>query len=348
MALLGAVPATSSNAAQQSDTAAKPPTTTFNPTKLAKGKTTAAYVDGKTLHDGKKTVKVKVPHDIWDVYKLRRGYLVGVDDPKTGWGIIYYRVGPKGGNATKLRRFAQGIWNLHVNTDGQRVAVNADTKDAGSKLVVFNATDNKVIRRKDLGRKELLGYSNGRTLLSNYQVKKNRSVLSWYHPGKNTTTKIGTAPDWARFADAENDVLGLGAGPGGSCYDVRRFKAPRQRLWRFCSKKGIPDGIRFSPDGKRMITTVSFHNQPKVATLTVRRVKDGSVVRRFRAPEFSSAGWENAKTIVVEAAAAKKAARVRCTIGGKCTRVSRLVKGVNNFRALDNLDTMFVGLKLLI
>ncbi|UYM03496.1 TolB-like translocation protein [Solicola gregarius] len=338
VALVGAVPAT----AAQAEPEPKPPTTTFNPNSLAKGKTTAAYVDGKTLHDGKKKLKLKVPHDVWGVDRLGRGYLVRTDDPKSGWGQILYRVGPRGGKATRLHRFGRQVWSVTPSSNGRRIAVQIFDP---ARLYVVNAKTGKVTRQKKIGRQNVLDYDGQRILMARFRAKQNKTAMSWYRPGTDKYDKIGTVPTWARFADPDLDLIGLGADQG--CYDVRRFKAPREKLWQFCSKKGIPDGITFSPDGKYMLTSVSFHKQPKIDTLTVRRVRDGSVVRRFQAREFSAAGWEDAKTIVVEAAAQKKAARVRCTIGGKCKRVSRLVKGGNNFGALNKLDTEFVDLKLL-
>ncbi|MDN5852526.1 MAG: hypothetical protein L0K86_06695 [Actinomycetia bacterium] len=342
-ALVGGIPAASVNAATADNEGTRnPPKTKFDPTELRKGKTQAAYVDRKMLHDGKKKLKLNVPHDVWDAYHLKRGYLIETDDPKTGWGVIYYRVGPKG-KVTKLRRFPKGVWSVHIDSGGRKVAIETESFSS-SGITVFNAFTNKTIRRKKIGKHDVLNYVKGRVLLTR---GVDRSKLSWYRPRANTTRKIGSVAGWARYADPGINVIGLGAGPGGSCYDVRRFKAPRERLWRFCSKKGIPNGIQFSPNGKYMLTTVSVHDRPKLDTVVIRRVKNGSVVRKFKARMFSGSVWENGHTFVVEAAAHKKAARVRCTVGGKCRRVSRLVKGSSDFGALDKLDSLFLDRRLL-
>lgn len=344
--LVGTVPATSANAdtADEGDEGRSnnPPTTTFDPTKLATGKTQAPYVDRKMLHDGNKKLKLNVPHDVWNAYRLRNGYLIETDDPKTGWGVIYYRVTPKG-QVTKLRRFPKGVWSLHVDTGGRKVAIETETADS-SALTVLNAFTNKIIRRKNLGKHDALDYVNGRVLLTR---GVNRSTLAWYRPGTNKTRKIGSVAGWARFADPGINVIGLSAGQGHSCFDVRRFKAPRKRLWRLCGGKGIQNGIWFSPDGKRAMTTESIHGRPKPETVYVRRVSDGKVIREFKAARFGSLAWENNRTIVVEAAAHSQAARVRCTVGGKCKRVSRLVKAPDEFRALDKLDSLFMDVRLL-
>ena len=338
--MLTALPAVSADA---TDDQRKPPVTKFSPTKLDKGKTRAGYVDGKTLHDGKKQLELDVPHDVWDAHPLRNGYLVETDDPKTGWGVIHYRV-ENNGKVTKLRRFPKGLWSLHINSDGKRVVAEIETPSR-SRLTVYNAYTNKVIRSKKIGQRvDVLNYVNGRVLLTRGVDK---STLSWYRPKANKQRKIATVPGWARFADPGMDVIGLGAGEGGSCYDVRRFKAPGEKLWRLCPDKGIQDGVWFSPNGDYALTKESIHDKPKFETVFLRRVSDGSVVRTFKARRFGTLGWENNKSILVEAAAEKQAARVRCTVAGTCTRVSRLVKGRDNFYALDNLDTLLLEQNLL-
>ena len=335
--LFTALPTVSAHA---EDDARKPPVTKFNATKLDTGKTAAAYVDRKMLHDGKKKLKLEIPHDVWNVHRLQKGYLVEADDPKTGWGVIHYRVGPKG-KVTKLRRFPRGVWTLEVNSNGRQIAIEIDEPNR-SRLIVYNAFTNKVVRNRALGKHDVLDYVKGRVLLTRGVQK---STLSWYRPKANKSRKIGTVPEWARFADPGINVIGLSDGAG--CFDVRRFKAPRKKLWRLCGEKGIQNGVWFSPNGKWALTKESIHDQPKLETVFLRRVADGAVVRKFKTPRFGSLGWENGNTMVVEAAAQKKAARVRCTVGGKCTRVSRLVKGRNNFHALDKLDSLFIDLKLL-
>lgn len=342
-ALVGTMPASSVNATTtEDDSTRKPPTTKFDPTKIDKGKTRAAYVDGTVLHDGKKTLKLNVPHDVWDVHRLKRGYLVETDDPNSGWGVILYRVAP-GGKVTKLRRFARQVWSIKVDSTGSKVAVQIFTVNRGTPLTVFDAYTNKVIRRKNIGKNNVVHYGRGRMLLTR---GSETSTLSWYRPGNNKTKRIGKVPGWVQFADPGINLLGARGKGDAPSLVVRRFTQPRKNLWRFTSKEHIPDGIWFSPNGKYAVTSLSTHDQPKLDTVTVRRVSDGAIVRRFKAPLFSTIGWENDRTLIIEAAAHQQAARVRCTIGGTCTRVSRLVEGPSNFYALENLDTLLLDQKL--
>lgn len=333
IALIATVPAPSAGA---TDEQRRPPTTRFVPSKLDRGKTDAPYVRGNTIHDGKRTVKVRVPHDIWDVQRLRRGYLVETDDPKSGWGQILYRVGT-GGKATKLRRFKGHVWSVNVDSRGRKVAVQI-FRIKGYPLTVFDAFSNKVQRRTNVGSKEILNYIDGRLLL---ERGAGPSRLMWYDPRTDETEKIGKVRGWAVWADPALDLMALRADRG--CFDVRRFERPRKKLWRLCAEHdGLQAGLWFSPNGKYVLTREDIHDPPKWQTVYVRRASDGKVVHRFRTHWFGAMGWEDNHTVTMEASARAKAALVRCTLGGKCKRVTNVVKGADDVYAIGKLDiTLF-------
>lgn len=313
-----------------------PPTTKFVPSQLDKGPTGEPYVRGKVLHDGTKKLKLKVPHDIWNVSPLRRGYLVQTDDPDSGWGQILYRVGP-GGKVNRLRRFGGHVWSVHVDSGGEKVAVQLFGKK--NRLVVFDAFGNRVLRKRKIGNQDVLTYFKGRLLLTR---GIDRSRLSWYRPRANTTKRIGSVPQWAIFADPRHDVMALRSGGGGQCFDVRRFQRPRTKLWRLCGGKGILAGLWSSPNGKYVLTRKDFHERPPLETVFVRKVADGSVVHRFKVRHFGALTWEGNHKLLMQASAQAKAALVRCTLGGDCHRVTGLVEGADDVYAIGKLGTLFL------
>ncbi|UPK76487.1 hypothetical protein MU582_07595 [Nocardioidaceae bacterium SCSIO 66511] len=321
VAALGVLAVCGTTLAQPSAQASAPPAdeqsrqTAIEPGTLDRGeRPQSLYRHKRMIFDGKRSFKIRGPKQLDLVGKGAGGYTAVRYGRYNGnlWQIRPHR------KARRLGVVAQAAYNggdrYSVSGNGKLLAITEPERTGREMLWVRALPSGKQIRfRWRIGGTRVVAFWKNRLLVSNL------AETYWYAPKKDKRTFF-TDSTAALAEPAANRMVLFGSEPGEAKYRLVAFDETSTTLagWN----KGRP--LVASPDGKRFLAKVGEHK------LQVRSLVNGSVVRTFSAAgriATSSARWESNRKVLFTAKGHNVAANIRCTVGGKCERTTRLASG---------------------
>lgn len=276
-----------------------------------------AHIIGRTIYAGGDRIRTDLAHRPTLEGRSRQGFVVKTIAPRTGatrlWNIH------RDGSKTFIARLPRSWQAVEVSTDGSRVAYSwAPRGDV--KLAVRLTRSGRRIDTATFPNRftELVGFGKRRALLTRWRP----AATFWYSPATGQRQRIANKQTWR--ADVRRDRIALAVrvddgGYDGVCLRYAKVSAPRQQLWYSCKQKPVAWAAR----GGKVLTTNIATDGLGASALQVRRA-GGKLLRTYRADLFGSARFSGKNTVLFSAQGPRKAALVRCVVGGDCERTTRL------------------------
>lgn len=305
-----AAPASGSNATTSGEQRAA--TTVVKPGTLERGKRPRAlHMRKRRIYDGKRSFKVRGPKHLNLVGKGDGGYITVRYGRYHGhlWQIRPHR------KARRLGLVEQAAYNggdqYLVSDAGNRLVIT-EPERTGFMMWVRALPSGKQIRFRWMG-----NWARPRAFPKNRVLFSKSESTFWYAPKKNERTEV-VHSESALASPADNRLV-LRGDRGEPRYRLVEFDDPTNVIASW--QHGRP--LEVSPDGSYVVVTNGKR------TLQIRSLDDGSLVRTFSVAghiKSATARWESKRRVLFTAKGGKLAANVRCTVGGKCERTTRLVK----------------------
>lgn len=302
---------------QQSEHRLAGKTTAIRPGTLARGKKPqVVHLRKRTLHDGKLTFKL--PKGVSLLGKTRRGYLT-YRFGRYSSPLLLVRKGakPKRVGSVGFGALSDGYGEFSFDSSHKRLAVTVFDRSDITSLEIHTMPSGKERHFPNFqeGEARPLAFHDGRIV---YGYTYGKGTYSFnIEPKKHTKVD----PRRGVEADPRNNLLIVKGGKGKDKFQLVAYDDPRSKLGSW--DRGKP--LTFSRDGKHLITKVARNK------VQVRSTKDGHVVRTFKAADridHDSARFETNRTVLLSVAGRHTAANVRCALGGKCKRTTRLEKNI--------------------
>lgn len=275
-----------------------------------------AYLVGDTIHDGHRRVaatRLGEHHDLWTTF---RGYVL--DDFVQSREVFRLVFVSHGG---QKRVIARRSWPTGeaISPNGRRIAWGQAMGRLGppTMVKVGNPNSGRVLASRRFDFATVFGVTRSRVLLT--LRDKHAETTWWWNYERDTLSLVSSQP--ARRADLRHDRIVLGTGPEDSfCNRVAPLSVPEQTLWASC---GIGPR-RWSPDGARALATHTYFDESGTDRWLTTRDRTGQRLGHVNGRLDWDSTWEDNHHFLTVAQSGKKAAIIRCTVGGRCERASSL------------------------
>lgn len=295
-------------------------TVRIQPGTLPKGVPTAhpRLVD-TTIRDGKfrKHVRVLERYKYTGMTaKVHKGYLV--TGSRTGRSADLWYV-PRRGPAKRMRL---GKYDLYQVSPSGRYAAVTDIWGKRDELRIRTIPGDKTIARRTAPWIDVLGMRGPRALLN--VTKQRREWVAWLRPKADSLRHVVERAGW--WASARHNRLLTDEPRAKGGFAMVRLDKPNKVLWRRGMRGRTPSWI--SPDGRFLVAPMyDGTSYFRTIGLEVRRIRDGRLVRRFRAKEFGwDLSWVGKHRFLIAAEGRTRTALVRCGVVGSCKRAGKSVR----------------------
>jgi hypothetical protein len=282
---------------------------------------TVTYLVHDTIHDGTQRIPgtTRGRHQrIWD---LRDGYLLQDWLQKAQvMRLVFIGKGSHAGEKRVLGRSPLHM-SVAVSPGATRVVWTQGPNDL-SKPTIVRVTD-PVTGRLVAGRlfrlADVRAVTRTRVLLSRRGAHTPSTTIWWTY----AHNVVKTIADRAVLrADVRHDRIVLASGVlDAFCNRVAPLSNPDRTLWRSCD--WMPHA--WSPDGTRVLATHTYFDDVGTNRWVTLRDRDASRLGGITGRFAWHAAWEDDQHFLTLALGdSGKAAIIRCTVGGRCERASRL------------------------
>ncbi len=276
---------------------------------------------GRTITDGKTTVKVTGSPSVTLVGRVGEHYLVLTSDrdhqdPYTpGWQLR--RVTRTGEQTVLSGGPSEQPEQAFLAEGGAHVVLESPGR-VGSVLRVLDTATGDLVAKRTFPNASVLDFAQRRMVIGQWENRSVRSRTFWWNPFKDRTTRIAGMAGY--IADVSADRVGIFTGDPyeGGCQKVVRLSRPSEVIWRSCDDLTLA----FSPTGSRMVTSHILQDGPGPFMVQVRGAR-GRVLDTYRAEWFGTIHWESDRRLLLQAAGRKAVAMTRCTLRS-CERISPL------------------------
>lgn len=275
------------------------------------------YTIGRTIYAGDDRIRTDLAHRPTLLGRSPQGFVVRTIAPRTGttrlWNIH------RDGSKTFLARLPRSWQDVEVSTDGTRVAYSLAPRGEVRLVVRLTRSGRRIDTVTFPNRfTELVGFGKRRALMTRWRP----AATFWYSPATGDRQRIVNKHAWN--ADVRRDRIALAVrvdegGYDGVCLRYAKLSTPRHQLWYSCKQKPVAWAAR----GGKVLTTNIATDGLGASALQVRRA-GGKLLRTYRADLFGSARFSGKNTVLFSAQGPRKAALVRCVVGGDCERTTRL------------------------
>lgn len=314
--------------AAQADDPADQRAVQIRPGALDRGPRAAVpHTVGRTIHAGGDRIRTDLAHRPTLEGRSKQGFVVKTIAPGGGparlWNIH------RDGSKTFLARLPRTWQAVEVSTDGSRVAYSWAPRNRVKVSVLLTRSGRRIDTAVFPNRfTELVGFGKRRTLMARWRP----GATFWYSPATGNRQRIANKDTWQ--ADVQRNRIALAipvsrGGYDGVCLRYSKLSAPRQQLWYSCKQKPVAWAGR----GGKVLTTNIASDGLGPTAFQVRR-SGGKLLRTYRADLFGSARFSGKNTVLFSAQGPRKAALVRCVVGGSCERATRL-RPANSNRGPD-------------
>jgi hypothetical protein len=278
-----------------------------------------AYYDRRShrLHDGRRSIPVRFPGALTQLAAVRGGYVVVNTLPDLDARTTVRFVNRKG----RSRVVGHG-WFAYltaVSADGRRIAYSTG---GARRTSVVRVADGKTVSRLFPGGGDVVALGRVRALVDV------GGHTEWWTPRTDRVTHY--ADDEAYAADLSARRVAMLRG-GTSLTYVGSVPRGSQPAWRLPDTERV---ARFSGTDRRVLT-LGHQDRRRTSNYTLMRLRStrtGVVRRTFlgRVDPVQDPRWEDARTFLALVKARRRPAGtireawLRCTVGGRCERASRV------------------------
>lgn len=273
-----------------------------------------AHLVGDTIVDGPRRVPATRLGDHWDLWTTRRGYLLNdYVERRDAFRLVYVsRSGDK-----RLIDRRRGPADVAVSPSRRRVAWG----QGRAPVAVADPDTGRVLARRDFPEyATVVAVSEARVLLT-LQPREAPTTTWWWDYRRDVLSQL--SGEAAVRADIRHDRVVFWTGPEDRfCNRVAPLSRPDRTLWSSCRV-----GPRaWSPDGRRALATWTYFDENGTDRwLTVRDRTGDRLGGRVTGRLDWEAVWEDDRHFLTAVQSNQGiAAVIRCTVGGRCDRASRL------------------------
>jgi hypothetical protein len=277
-----------------------------------------AHLVGDTIVDGHRRVAATTRGEHDSLWTTARGYVV--DDVGPGGKVFrLVHLGPGG----HRRVIAHREWptGTAVSADGRRIAWGKALGRLGPPTVVRVADPDtgRVLATRRFHFATVFAVSESGVLLTK-RAKSGPETTWWWDYRRDTVSGVSDQP--ARRVDLQHDRIVLGTGPEDSfCIRVAPLSDPARTLWASC--RLAPH--TWSPSGARATATHTYFDETGTDRWLTVRDRSGQRLGSVNGRLDWDTAWEDDRHVLTMAQNGDgKAAVIRCTVGGRCERASRL------------------------
>ena len=316
----GPAAATSPGTAASKHHAAAAPRTVLAPLTGRRGPNPkVSYYDRRShrIHDGRRSISARFPGLVTQVAKVRGGYVLVNQRSDVNSRTTFRFV-----NTSGRSRIVGHGWFAYltaVSADGRRIAYSTG---AARLTCVVRVADGRTVSRLFAGGGDVVALGRVRALVD----AGSRTV--WWTPRTDRVTHY--ADDEAYAADLSARRVALLEGDSSLTY-VGSFPRGSLTPWRLPDTERV---ARFSGTHRRVLTLGHQDRRPtsNYTLMRLRSTRTGVVRRTFlgRLDPVQDPRWEDTRTFLALVKARHRPpgtireAWVRCTVGGRCERASRV------------------------
>ena len=296
------------------------------PAKLTRGANPAiAYLVHDVIHDGSARITATHRGQHRKLWVVKGGYVVqDLLRRHSTYRLVFIGAGAHAGEKVVIGRshFDQSV---AVSTGGDRIAWTHGPNDTTTRTLVSvsDPATGRVLVSRTFQWARVLGVSRSRVLLARRDrpVQEHPTTVWWNHRRHHVTT---IARREAVRADLAHNRIVIATGQFDEpafCQRVAPLSHPRRTLWRSCSLAAHD----WSPNGKRVVATHTYFDDVGTNRWFTLRASDATRLGQIRGRLDWNAVWEDDHHFLTLALGdSGKGSIIRCTVGGRCERASRL------------------------
>lgn len=301
-------------------------TTPVEPATLARGANPSIpYLVRDVIHDGSARVTATHRGQHLHLWVVKGGYVVQDLLPRhSRYRLVFIGSGGHAGERVVIGR-SHLDQSATVSAGGRRIAWTQGPNDLSTRTAVSvsDPLTGQVIARRTFRWARVLGVTRSRVLLTRRDrpVQVHPTTVWWNH----RTHRVSTiARREAVRADLVHHRIVIATGQFDEpafCNRVAPLTHPARTLWRSCSL--APHA--WSPDGSRVLATHTYFDDVGTNRWFTLRASDATRLGQIRGRLDWDAVWEdNQHFLTLALGDSGQASIVRCTVGGRCERASRL------------------------